>query len=149
MYFVDREAIEDKLHYLAGQIELFESKGSFDGSDYDRLILERLTHTMVDAILDVGNAMIDGFIMRDPGSYEDIMDILVDEQVIDSEMEKKFKAMLPFRKVLVQDYTHTNHGELEAAVRENLSAFKAYPAKINTYLEKELGVVTAFKPKES
>jgi uncharacterized protein YutE (UPF0331/DUF86 family) len=149
MYFVDREAIEDKLHYLVGQIELFESKGSFDGSDYDRLILERLTHTMVDAILDVGNAMIDGFIMRDPGSYEDIMDILVDEQVIDSEMEKKFKAMLPFRKVLVQDYTHTNHGELEAAVRENLSAFKAYPAKINTYLEKELGVVTAFKPKES
>jgi len=148
MYFVDREAIEDKLHYLVGQIELFESKGSFDGSDYDRLILERLTHTMVDAILDVGNAMIDGFIMRDPGSYEDIMDILVDEQVIDSEMEKKFKAMLPFRKVLVQDYTHTNHGELEAAVRENLSAFKAYPAKINTYLEKELGVVTAFKPKE-
>ncbi len=149
MYFVDREAIEDKLHYLVGQIELFESKGSFDGSDYDRLILERLTHTMVDAILDVGNAMIDGFIMRDPGSYEDIMDILVDEQVIDSEMEKKFKAMLPFRKVLVQDYTHTNHGELEAAIRENLSAFKAYPAKINTYLEKELGVVTAFKPKES
>ena len=149
MYFVNREAIEDKLHYLVGQIELFESKGSFDGSDYDRLILERLTHTMVDAILDVGNAMIDGFIMRDPGSYEDIMDILVDEQVIDSEMEKKFKAMLPFRKVLVQDYTHTNHGELEAAVRENLSAFKAYPAKINTYLEKELGVVTAFKPKES
>ncbi|WP_455660486.1 DUF86 domain-containing protein [Pradoshia sp.] len=149
MYFVDREAIEDKLHYLVKQIELFESKGSFDESDYDQLILERLTHTMVDAILDVGNAMIDGFIMRDPGSYEDIIDILVDEQVIDSDMEKQFKAMLPFRKVLVQDYTHTKHVELEAAVRENLSAFKAYPAKISTYLERELGVVTAFIPKEA
>lgn len=26
--------------------------------------------------------MIDGFIMRDPGSYDDIMDILVDEKVV-------------------------------------------------------------------
>lgn len=149
MYFVNREAIEDKLLYLVNQIELFEEKGSFDGTDYDKLILERLTHTMVDAVLDVGNAMIDGFIMRDPGSYEDIIDILVDEQVINRDMETQFKAMLPFRKVLVQDYTHTKHEELEAAIRRNLSAFKAYPAKINAYLEKELGVVTAFKPKES
>lgn len=149
MYFVDREAIEDKLLYLVKQIELFEAKGSFDGSDYDKLILERLTHTMVDAVLDVGNAMIDGFIMRDPGSYEDIIDILVDEQVIDCDMETQFKAMLPFRKVLVQDYTHIKHEELEVAIRENLSAFKVYPAKISSYLEKELGVVTAFKPKES
>ncbi|PQD95190.1 DUF86 domain-containing protein [Pradoshia eiseniae] len=149
MYFVNREAIEDKLLYLVNQIELFEEKGSFDGTDYDKLILERLTHTMVDAVLDVGNAMIDGFIMRDPGSYEDIIDILVDEQVINPDMETQFKAMLPFRKVLVQDYTQTKHEELEAAIRGNLSAFKAFPAKINAYLEKELGVVTAFKPKES
>ncbi|KMY43280.1 hypothetical protein AC622_02590 [Bacillus sp. FJAT-27916] len=149
MYFVDREAIEDKLHYLVRQIDLFEEKGSFDQSEYDQLILERLAHTMIDAVLDIGNAMIDGFIMRDPGSYEDIIDILVDEQVIDTDMETPFKAMLPFRKILVQDYTHTEHGELLAAVRENLSAFKAYPEKISAYLEKELGVVTAFIPRES
>ena len=148
MYFVDREAIEDKLHYLAKQIELFESKGSFDSSEYDQLILERLTQTMVDTVLDVGNAMIDGFIMRDPGSYEDIIDILVDEQVISTDMEKPFKAMLPFRKMIVQSYTQTKHEEVEAAVRENLAAFKVYPAKITAYLEKELGVVTAFKPVE-
>ena len=33
-------------------------------------------------MMDVGNLMIDGFIMRDPGSYEDIIDILIDEKVI-------------------------------------------------------------------
>ena len=30
--------------------------------------------------------MIDGFIMRDPGSYEDIIDIMEDERVITTEM---------------------------------------------------------------
>ena len=30
--------------------------------------------------------MIDGFIMRDPGGYEDIIDIMEDEKVITKEM---------------------------------------------------------------
>ena len=35
----------------------------------------------MESMMDVGNLMIDGFIMRDPGSYEDIIDILVDEKL--------------------------------------------------------------------
>lgn len=42
-------------------------------------------------MLDVGNAVIDGFIMRDPGSYEDIIDILQDEKVISEEKAMQFK----------------------------------------------------------
>ena len=47
--------------------------------------LERIVHLLVECILDTGNDMIDGFIMRDPGSYDDIMDILVDEKVVPTE----------------------------------------------------------------
>ena len=49
-------------------------------------------------MLDVGNSMIDGFIMRDPGSYDDIIDILEDEKVITTEMSESYKRVVPLRK---------------------------------------------------
>lgn len=39
--------------------------------------------------------MIDGFIMRDPGSYEDIIDILVDERVIPKDTKLPIRDRQP------------------------------------------------------
>ena len=146
MYFVDREAIEDKLIYLEKQTNLLISKEEWTGSVIEKLALERIFQTIIDAILDVGNAMIDGFIMRDPGSYEDIIDILLDEKVIDSKMEPNLKALLPYRKELVQAYTAIQHKQLQDVVYENLTTIQRFPSCVRKYIETELGVVTAFKP---
>ena len=146
MYFVDREAIEDKLRYLETQTNLLKSKGEWTGSVIEKLALERIFQTIVDAILDVGNSMIDGFIMRDPGSYEDIIDILLDEKVIVTQMESDLKALLPYRKELVQAYTTIHHEELQKAAYKNLNTIEQFPVCVRSYIEAELGVVTAFKP---
>ena len=53
----------------------------------------------IEAILDVGNSMIDGFIMRDPGSYDDIIDIMEDEKVITEEMSTSIKRIIGFQKI--------------------------------------------------
>ena len=148
MYFVDREAIEDKLIFLEKQTNLLNSKEDWTGSVIEKLALERIFQTIIDAILDVGNAMIDGFIMRDPGSYEDIIDILLDENVIDAKMEPELKALLPYRKELVQAYTVIQHEKLQKAVYENLITVEKFPVYVRNYIDTELGVVTAFKPYE-
>ncbi|MDA6082861.1 DUF86 domain-containing protein, partial [Escherichia coli] len=83
--FVDREKIEDTLSYLEQQISLFEEVKEWT-SPIEKAALERIAQIMIEAILDTGNTMIDGFIMRDPGSYDDIVDILDDEKVISKEM---------------------------------------------------------------
>ena len=148
MYFVDREAIEDKLRYLEIQTNLLKSKEEWTESVIEKLALERIFQTIIDAVLDVGNSMIDGFIMRDPGSYEDIIDILLDEKVIDAAMEMDLKALLPYRKELVQAYTAIHHERLQKAVYEKLHTIQQFPACVRRYIETELGVVTAFKPYE-
>ncbi len=56
--------------------------------------LERIAHVIIESIIDVGNSMIDGFIMRDPGSYEDIIDIMEDEKVITAEMADPLKHVI-------------------------------------------------------
>ncbi len=146
MYFIDREAIEDKLRYLETQTNLLRNQGEWTHSVIEKLALERIFQTIVDAILDVGNAMIDGFIMRDPGSYEDIIDILMDEKVISTEMEPELKALLPYRKELAQTYTTIQHEKLQKAIYENLNTIQQFPVCVRSYIETELGVVTAFKP---
>lgn len=143
MYFVDRKRIEATLQYIEEKLQLFQETTSWS-SKLAQLALERLAHGIVEAIIDIGNAMIDGFIMRDPGSYEDIIDILHDEQVIGEQEAHMIKNVVAFRKELVQSYTSIDHKQLEALMRENLPALQQFPNRIRTYLTEELGPVSAF-----
>ena len=144
MYFVDRQKIELILRYLERQLELFEAQKDWDGA-FNELSLERIIQTSLDAMLDTGNAIIDGFIMRDPGSFEDIIDILLDEKVITEAMAGQFKKTLPLRKTIVQDFISVNHAELLSEFRDNIQAFKDFSPLVRKYLTDELGPVSAFK----
>jgi uncharacterized protein YutE (UPF0331/DUF86 family) len=144
MYFVDREKIEEILVFFEKQTALFEEKDNWE-SKIEQAALERVSHLLIEAILDVGNSMIDGFIMRDPGSYEDIVDILEDEKVISSEMAGSFKAIIQYRKELVQNYTSINHAELQKAFADNLEDIKRFAPAVRSYILNELGPVSAFK----
>ncbi|QED49212.1 type VII toxin-antitoxin system HepT family RNase toxin [Cytobacillus dafuensis] len=144
MYFVDREKIETTLVYLEQQFTLFEQIDNLD-SELEIAAMERTSQMIIEAILDVGNAMIDGFIMRDPGSYEDIVDILDDEKVIHDELTKSCKQIIKYRKMLVQNYTDINHEEVKAVFSEHLPIIKEFPEKIRKYLLNELGPVSAFR----
>ncbi|MHC0038992.1 DUF86 domain-containing protein [Pseudoneobacillus sp. C159] len=144
MYFVDREKIEHTLVYFENQLALFQSHKQWS-SPIEIAALERVTHMMIEAILDVGNSMIDGFIMRDPGSYEDIVDILIDEKVVTSEMGVSLKEVISLRKNLIQHYLEVNHKTIEKTVNQNMEALKNFSEKVREYIQKELGPVSAFK----
>jgi len=147
MYFVERQRIEHILQFMSEQMEIIAEHQSWESS-FEKRALERLIHVVIESILDVGNQMIDGFIMRDPGSYEDIVDILVDEQVIPKEKEEAFKVIVKQRKALVQHYDVMDHQALHALMSTYLTDWQAFPHYIYEYLERELGPVSAFKPTE-
>ncbi|HHY71782.1 MAG TPA: DUF86 domain-containing protein [Bacillus bacterium] len=144
MYFVDRDKIEQLLQLIENNIKIVNEQTSWQ-SHLEKLALERVVHLVIESVLDVGNSLIDGFIMRDPGSYEDIIDILLDEKVIDANDELPLKTIISFRKEVVQNYTEIDHGQILQELKEHLEALKAFPDKVRRYLENELGVITAFK----
>ncbi|MFJ5759762.1 DUF86 domain-containing protein [Neobacillus sp. NPDC093182] len=143
MYFVDREKLETTLVFLEKQISLFSNQDQWS-TPIEKAALERITHLMIESVLDVGNAMIDGFIMRDPGSYEDIIEILIDEKVITEETGKSLKTLVHYRKVLVQLYTEIDHNDLEYQFSSLLNELALFPKNVRDYLENELGPVSAF-----
>ncbi|MFT0801213.1 DUF86 domain-containing protein [Bacillus swezeyi] len=145
MYFVDRNKIENTLNFLEDELRLFKAQEEWT-SEIEKKALERIGHTLIECILDVGNDMIDGFIMRDPGSYDDIMDILTDEKVVGQTEADSLKHLIASRKTLVQDYLNVNHEELEKLLHQHAETLEHFPARIRDYLNNELGPVSAFKP---
>ncbi|RFB15091.1 DUF86 domain-containing protein [Bacillus sp. HNG] len=144
MYFVDREKIEKTLLFYEENVDLLESKTNWT-STIEKKALERISQLLIEAILDVGNSMIDGFIMRDPGSYEDIIDILEDEKVVTTQVANDLKAIIRFRKVIVQDYLEINHEEIISSFQNHKQSLNSFPEAVRSYLENELGPVSAFK----
>jgi len=141
---VDREKIEQTLLYIEEHIALFQQHASWNSS-IEKKALERVAVAIIEGILDVGNAMIDGFIMRDPGSYEDIIDILEDEKVVTSDMAHQVKELVRLRKTLVQEYLLIRHEEVQGCLSEVQGTIVGFCGAVRIYLENELGPVSAFR----
>lgn len=148
MYFVDRKRLINTLAYLDKMIALFEQEQDWLENEVKQLALERIAHNTLEAVIDVGNMMIDGFIMRDPGSYDDIIDILVDEKVIAAEKEKPFKELIGLRKNLVREFIQVDIEKVYEVLKNTIPFLKTFSTEVTQYLENELGPVSAFLPED-
>jgi uncharacterized protein YutE (UPF0331/DUF86 family) len=136
--------MEDRLAYLEARLSLMESQSDWKTA-LEQAALERVAHSVIEAVIDTGNDIIDGFIMRDPGSYDDIVDILLDEKVVTEDIAAALKELIGLRKMIVLEYTAIDHQKIEQVLRKNLELLKQYPHKVRSYLNNELGPVSAFK----
>lgn len=147
MYFVDRKNIEELLSHMEACMNIYSNQQKWD-QPVERLALERLAHVLIESMIDVGNQMIDGFIMRDAGGYADIIDILCDEKVLVEEDGRTLKELIEQRKPLVRTYTAIDHHELQALLSVSFTALQRFPQAIRRYLNEELGPISAFFPEE-
>lgn len=144
MYFVNREKINETLAHMETMLSQMDQ---LEGNNFTiELAKQRIAVLLIEGVIDVGNSMIDGFIMRDPGSYEDIVDILLDERVLDSKTAESTKALVMLRAYYVREFVSATSERFSEWVKQESTIFKAFPHQIRQYLEKELGPVSAFLP---
>lgn len=140
MYQVNTEKIEQHLVYLervlANISPVLASGGVKD--ELTALALQRALHIALETVADVGNYLIDGFIMRDPGSYEDIVDILLDETVIDAPMADAWKEIVNMRKPLITHYPDVQDENVFTLLQTHSGMLAAFPNRVRDYLKKEL-----------
>lgn len=136
MYFVDREELTLKLAYINQLSQVLEESEGY--------ALERIAHMLIESVVDVGNMIIDGFIMRDSGSYKDVLDILEMEQVIPAQDAQMMRNTLYLRQWFVRDYINIDHNEVKRVFMENIASYKQFKANVDTFIENELGPVSAF-----
>ncbi|MBP2001338.1 uncharacterized protein YutE (UPF0331/DUF86 family) [Paenibacillus shirakamiensis] len=139
MYYVNREQIERRLQVLPDIIEILKSAS--DQTDHlllHRYAEERALHLAIEVVTDVGSYLIDGFIMRDASSYEDIVDIMLDEHVVPEDMGNLLIQLVRLRRPLVQEYFSWDKGGLESLMHVLPDALADFAHRIRVYLDQEL-----------
>lgn len=136
MYFVDKELLIERLDYIK---QLSRELPELNG-----YALERVCHMLIEATVDVGNMIIDGFILRDPGSYSDVMDIMALEGVISNEKRDVIVGTFNWRSALLREYTSINHKTLKEDFKLALNSYAGFKEDVYQFFENENQSITAF-----
>lgn len=140
MYYVNREQIEVRLAVLPEVADVLEGlSAGWNGASLEGLAQERALHLALEIVTDVGSYLIDGFIMRDASSYEDIVEIIAGEGVFPEERTEPLLALVRLRRPLVQDYADWPRGTLHPLTRTLPDVLRAFKDDVEAYLAKELG----------
>ncbi|MDP4097771.1 DUF86 domain-containing protein [Paenibacillus sp. P96] len=140
MYYVNREQIELRLKAIPEIAEgLRQVTSSWTGDFMQGLVQERCLHLAIETVTDAGSYLIDGFIMRDASSYEDIISIIHEEKVIDDSVFAPIYELVSLRKPLVQEYFRWNRTELHKLTPLLPEVLERFGAGVEGYLNRELG----------
>ncbi|KGE16435.1 DUF86 domain-containing protein [Paenibacillus wynnii] len=141
MYYVNRKQIELILDQIPDiNAGLRSATANWDGSTLMGLVQERSLHLAIEVVTDVGSCLIDGFIMRDAGSYEDIISIIHEETVFgDSGIYTKLIELVALRKPLVQDYFEWDRSSLHPLTPDLSEVLEQFALEVRNYLNQELG----------
>ncbi|CAG5093027.1 Putative uncharacterized protein [Thermobacillus xylanilyticus] len=140
MYYVNREQIDHRLNALPDVADALEMLAAdWQGTVLQGLAQERALHLAVEIVTDVGSYLIDGFIMRDASSYEDIIDIIGEEGVFPAERKAPLAELVRLRKPLVQDYWQWDRAALHPLTPRIPDVLRAFRQDVVSYLERELG----------
>lgn len=143
MYNVNQEKINNILTHMGKTLNTVVtytdmSKGQFLENELVILAVERALHVAIESIVDVGNIIIDGFIMRDPGSYIDIIEILEDEGVLPNKEAESLKRVVSYRKALVHEFYQIDTNALFQLFVDEYAVLINFNNYISAYLIKEL-----------
>lgn len=139
MYYVNRRGIESRLDCIPDVARALETLAAdWTGSLMQGLAQERALHLALEIVTDVGNFLIDGFMMRDASSYEDIIDVIGGEGVLTAEQREAFRALVELRKPLVQEYDSWPRGQLQPLVPSLPALLRGFAEDIRRYLREEL-----------
>ncbi|MDG0825346.1 DUF86 domain-containing protein [Staphylococcus equorum] len=141
MYFVNKEKLNTKLNYLQQLIT------DYPQSKDNQYAFERIAQMFIESAVDIGNMVIDGFILRDPGNYKDVIDILELEKVISKDTQVHINKTVDVRKQFVHYYDELDTASLIPLFDETVPYYQQFIEEVIRFLKSEDVPVTAFGKK--
>ncbi|MFD2117320.1 DUF86 domain-containing protein [Paenibacillus yanchengensis] len=139
MYFVNVEQIAVRLAMVENIVTVLKQlTTNWQGDTLQSFAQERALHLAAEIVTDVGNYIIDGFIMRDASSYEDIVDIIGEEGVYPEAIHDGLMELVLLRKPLVQQYFAWPRAELHPLSDRLPEILLQFKQAVEQYIEREL-----------
>lgn len=140
MYYVNRSQIHERLDAIPAISEALQNMASaWTGSLLEGLAQERALHLAIEIVTDVGSCLIDGFILRDASSYEDIIEIVGEAGAFPPHIQGDLLELVKLRKPLVQQYTSWQREELHSLSARLPHILHEFGDAVRAYLVQELG----------
>lgn len=140
MYYVNEEQIEVRLNFIPTLADVC-SKLTHEWKTQDlvhQFAQERTLHLAIETVTDVGSMLIDGFLMRDASSYEDIVEILRGEGVFPEETAATLMELVRQRRALTQEYTSWVREGLHPLMNELPQVLDVFAQSVRAFIKKEL-----------
>jgi uncharacterized protein YutE (UPF0331/DUF86 family) len=132
---VDRDTLSSRLDAL--ETYLAELRAFLTGSREEFVrerslhhLAERYLHLACESVLDIAHHVIADRGYRQPGSYKDAFDVLLQEGVLDADLSRRLKNWMGLRNLLVHLYLEIDHGRTYDAIAEDLGDLEAFAALI-------------------
>ncbi|WP_442601410.1 DUF86 domain-containing protein [Paenibacillus sp. KN14-4R] len=140
MYFINEEQIEARLQFIPELVKACEELKQVDmqAGVRNQLAQERVLHLAIETVTDIGSLLIDGFILRDASSYEDIVEILRGEQAFSDEIAQLLIELVKLRKPLVQEYMTWDRQGLHPMMTKLPEALPEFVTSVRSFIHKEL-----------
>ncbi|AOZ93946.1 DUF86 domain-containing protein [Paenibacillus crassostreae] len=140
MYYVNREQIDRRLQAIPEIVEVLQIVvDKWDKGLSLSFAQERALHLAIETVTDVGSFLIDGFIMRDASSYEDILEITHKENVFNNTIYNCLIELVKLRRPLVQDYYEWDRSSLHPLTKVLPTILNDFVTSVKDYLDRELG----------
>lgn len=120
-------------HLLADLLKA--SKDRFVQEPAYYLQAERLLEVMIQAMIDIGNHVIAGLLLKKPEDYRQIFDTLVQNRIIPEELLPKMRALVGLRNLLVHEYFEVDHSRLYDEAKAGLADFEEFCKAIVYFLQ--------------
>ncbi|WP_128894733.1 DUF86 domain-containing protein [Longirhabdus pacifica] len=105
MYYINDKEIEKRLQFIPTLITAMEELQSEPEAGLVHYFAQdRTLHLAIEVITDVGSYIIDGYLMREASSYEDIITVIAGENVLSQQIVDPIIKLVQERRNLVQDY---------------------------------------------
>lgn len=142
MYYVDREQLEQRLSVLPKIVQALAEWAAGSGSQPSPLLgdlaLERAVLLAIECVTDIGSLMIDGFVMRDASSYEDIVGVLGGEGVLPGPLTASLIELVKLRRPIMQQYATFRASELYPVAGELGGQLQRFEQAVRIYLQQHL-----------
>jgi uncharacterized protein YutE (UPF0331/DUF86 family) len=142
MYYVNEEQIDARLRFLPVVTEALRRLDTGSHPEPVDVLTafaqERALHLAIEIVTDVGSLLIDGFMMRDASSYEDIVDVLKTEGVLTDSIAEQIKVLVGLRRPLTQQYMEIDRSSLRRDMAEIADALDPFPTLVAAFVRKEL-----------
>jgi len=139
VYYVNQEQISVRLAVIPLLAEsIRQLQHQWSGTAIEQLAQERALHIAIEIATDVGSYLIDGFLMRDASSYEDIVEITAGEGVYPEGMQEVLLELVRLRRPLVQEYYEWKSEELHPLMVQLPQLLEQFKDAVEQYVAKEL-----------